>query len=318
MKIVVLDGYTLNPGDNPWTAVEALGETVVYERTSAEDVVDRAAGADVLVINKVRLSGETLIQLPRLRFIAVTATGYDCVDIESARKRGIAVANVPVYGTDSVAQYVFALLLHHCHRVAHHADRVRDGEWARRNDFCFWDYPLKELAGKTIGIVGFGRIGRRTGEIAHAFGMRVVAHDRHEGEPPSYSPFGWRSLEALAAEADVLSLHCNLTPENRGMVNADLLARMKRESILINTSRGGLVVDADLAEALNGGRIGGAALDVVSVEPIDGDNPLLRARNCTITPHLAWATLEARQRLMATTASNIAAFVGGTAENVVN
>lgn len=318
MKIVCLDGFTLNPGDNPWTAVEAQGELTVYERTPPELVVERARGADVVLTNKTVLDADTLAQLPDVKFIAVLATGYNVVDTAVARERGIPVSNVPIYGTDSVAQFVFALLLELCHRVGHHGERVRDGEWARRGDFCFWDTPLVELSGLTMGIVGFGRIGRRTAELAHAFGMSVLATDIQHGETPAYEPFAWCDVDQLFAQADVVSLHCPQTADNVGFVQRDLLASMKASAFLINTSRGPLVNEADLAAALNGGVIAGAAVDVVSSEPIAADNPLMTARNLIVTPHMAWGTLAARRRLMATTAENVRAFAAGAPVNVVN
>jgi glycerate dehydrogenase len=319
MRIVILDGSTLNPGDNPWTPLEALGQVVVHDRTPAESIVARSSGADVLVINKVRLTDEAIGALPELKFIAVTATGYDCVDVAAARRRGIAVSNVPVYGTDSVAQHVFSLLLHVCGNVAGHAAAVRAGRWTSCPDFCFWDTPLVELAGRTLGIVGFGRIGRRVGEIGHALGMSIVAFDQYHGDPPTYDPFAWADdLIELCRRSDVISLHCNLTAENAGLVNAEFLRHVRPGAVLINTSRGGLVNESDLADALNQGRLSAAAVDVVSREPIEADNPLLAARNCVITPHIAWATLSARRRLLATTAENIAAFQTGSPQNVVN
>lgn len=318
MRIVVLDGQTLNPGDNPWSPVEALGETTVYPRTPADQVVSRSQGADILVVNKQRLPAEVLAQLPRLKFIAVSATGYDCVDFQAARRQGVPVVNVPVYGTDAVAQYVFALLLRLCHHVAEHDAAVRAGRWATAADFCFWDYPQQELAGQTLGIIGFGRIGRRVGELAQAFGMHVLACSRRRVSPPTWERFAWADLDELLPAADVVSLHCNLSADNAGLVNRDFLARMKSNAILINTSRGGLVVESDLADALNSGRLAAAAVDVVSQEPIRPDNPLLSARNCLITPHIAWATLAARRRLLSETAANIAAFLAGQPRNVVN
>lgn len=318
MRIVVLDGYTLNPGDNPWDPVAALGELVVHERTPEDRIVERAADADVVLTNKTPLTAQTLAALARLKFISVLATGYNIVDVASARQRGIVVSNVPEYGTDSVAQHVFALLLACCHRLERHDRLIREGEWRRRGDFCFWDMPLSELAGKQMGIVGFGRIGRRVGEIAHALGMGVLACDVRQGDRPAYQPFAWKSLDDLFAESDVVSLHCPQTEETVGMVNAQRIGRMKPTAVLINTARGGLVNEADLARALNEGRLAGAALDVVSREPILDDNPLLRARNCLLTPHIAWATLEARRRLMAVTAENVAAFLRGRPINVVN
>jgi glycerate dehydrogenase len=290
----------------------------VFDRTPTEQVLARSTGADVLVINKVRLDRDLLRQLPQLRFVAVTATGHDCVDSSAARELGIAVANVPVYGTESVAQHVFALLLHMIHRVDLHDAAIRAGEWAERGDFSFWKSPLRELNGKTLGIVGFGRIGRQIAHLAHAFGMRVVAHTRSERDPPSYADFAWLDLISLVRQADVISLNCPLTEQTRGMINAPLLDQFKPTAVLINASRGPLVVETDLAAALDAGRLAGAALDVVSDEPIRPHNPLLVARNCFLTPHLAWATLEARQRLMQITVDNVANFLRGQPSNLVN
>lgn len=318
MRIVVLDGYTVNPGDNPWEDVAALGDLTVYDRTPRDQIVERAKDADIVLTNKTPLSAETLEQLPALKFIGVLATGYNVVDVAAARARDIPVSNVPVYGTDAVAQFVFALVLELCHHVAEHNASVKAGEWSKSPDFCYWKAPLVELAGKRMGIVGFGRIGRRVGQLAHAFGMEVLAHDVQAGDAPGYSPFSWRGIGDLFAEADIVSLHCPQTDENAGFVNAALLGRIQKQAFFINTARGGLVNEADLAEALNKGVIAGAAVDVVSSEPIAPDNPLLGARNILITPHIAWATLAARQRLMKTTAENIAAFLQGTPVNVVN
>ena len=317
MKIVVLDGATLNPGDNPWDDVAAHGEFVCHDRTAPDEVLERARGAAILLTNKTLLSAETLAALPDLKFIGVLATGYNVVDIEAARTRGIPVSNVPIYGTDAVAEYVFALLLNFHRQPQLHSDLVRQGEWSRLGEWTFWRTPLAELAGKTIGIVGFGRIGRRVGEIAAALKMKVLASDPFHAGGPSYA-FGWREIPDLFAESDVVTLHCNLTSENTGMVDAGLLSRMKRTAYLINTSRGPLVKDADLAAALAEGRLAGAALDVVTTEPIEADNPLLSAPNLTLTPHIAWAALEARRRLTRITAENVAAFMAGKPINVVN
>lgn len=318
MKIVVLDGHTMNPGDNPWTPLQALGEAVIHERTAPDQVVSRSREAGILVVNKVELTRDVLAQLPLLRMIAVTATGYNVVDVAAARERNIPVCNVPVYSTDSVAQFVFALLLELCHHVGLHHDEVTAGAWSRSPDFSFWKTPLVELTGLTMGIVGFGRIGRRVGELAHAFGMRVLAFNRHPGPAPAYESFAWSPLNDLVSQSDVVSLHCPLTPENKGMVNRQLLSRMKTTAFLVNTARGPLVAERDLAEALNGGRIAGAAVDVVSAEPIRADNPLLTARHCIITPHMAWATLAARRRLMAATVENVKCFLEGRPVNGVN
>lgn len=317
MNIVVLDGYTLNPGDNPWDGIAKLGSLTVHDRTPADLIIERAKDAEIVLTNKTPLNADALARLPRLRFIGVLATGYNVVDVGEASRRGIVVSNVPVYGTDTVAEFVLALLLEFTKKTAQHSNWVREGKWTSCVDFCFWQNPnFQELAGKTIGIVGFGRIGQRVGELAHAFRMRIVANDSWRGAKVSY-PFEWRSVETLFAEADFVTLHCPLTAENAGMVNRSLLSRMKKTACLINTARGPLVVEADLAEALNAGVIAGAACDVVSSEPIRSDNPLLAAKNITLTPHIAWAAREGRIRLMETTAENIAAFIAGKPQNVV-
>lgn len=318
MRIVVLDGQTLNPGDNPWDQLAALGELAVYERTAPERIVERAAGAGVVLTNKTALDAAVLARLPDARCICVLATGYNVVDVAAAKERGIPVCNVPEYGTDSVAQHTFALLLELCHQVGRHDADVRAGEWTRAPDFCFWRSPPIELSGLTMGIVGFGRIGRRVGELAHAFGMRVAAYSRTRGAVPSYEPFAWMDLDELFATADVVSLHCPLNARNVAMVDRVRLARMKRGAFLINTARGGLVDEAALREALDAGTIAGAALDVVSTEPMRPDNPLLGARNCVVTPHMAWGSLAARRRLMAVTVENVRAFLAGRPINVVN
>jgi glycerate dehydrogenase len=317
MKIVVLDGYCLNPGDLSWDALRAFGEVVVYDRTPAAEVAARADGADAVLLNKTPLPAAILSQLPHLKFIGVLATGYNVVDVAAARGQGIIVTNVPTYGTASVAQFVFALLLELCHNVKLHADAVRAGEWSRNADWSFWKSPLVELEGKIIGIVGFGRIGRSVGRIADAMGMRVIANDTYQGNPPAYDGFRWASLDELLRESDVISLHSPLFPETQGMINARTLALMKPSAFLINTSRGPLVVDQDLAAALNAGRLAGAGLDVLSVEPPAETNPLLSARNCLVTPHIAWATREARARLMDAVLGNISAWIGGNPSNVV-
>jgi glycerate dehydrogenase len=318
MKMVVLDGYTLNPGDLSWEPLRAIGELEVYDRTAASDLVTRARPADILLTNKVSLSQATLDQLPLLRFIAVTATGYDMVDVAAAGQRGIAVANVPEYGTDSVAQFVFALLLAICHRVEAHDRAVKAGQWQASPDWCFWNAPQILLSGKKIGIVGFGRIGRRVGVLAHAFGMKVLAFDPATQAPPEFSNFTYTSLRELFSQSDVVTLHCLMNDQNRGFVDRSLIGLMKKSAFLINTSRGGLVNEQDLSEALNSGRIAGAAVDVVSAEPVRPENPLLKADNCLITPHIAWATATARQNLMNTTVTNIKAFMAGRPVNVVN
>jgi glycerate dehydrogenase len=318
MKITVLDGYTLNPGDNPWDAVAAQGELTVYDRTPPQQIAERAAGAEVVLTNKTPLNADTLQRLPGLKLISVLATGFNVVDVDAARELEITVSNVPVYGTDTVAQHVMAVLLTHCHNPVLHDQAVRAGEWQTSGDFCFWKSPLIELAGKRMGIIGFGRIGLRVGQLANALGMEVAAFDVKQDDPPSYQPFKWSTIEEIFAESDVVSLHCPQTADNEGMVNRTLLRKMKSTAFFINAARGGLIVEQDLAHALNEGWIAGAALDVFSVEPPDRDNPLLTAQNCLITPHIAWATVEARRRLMAVTAQNVAAYANGKPINVVN
>ncbi|MHB8971502.1 MAG: D-2-hydroxyacid dehydrogenase [Pirellulaceae bacterium] len=318
MRIVVLDGFTLNPGDNSWASIAALGDLVVYERTPLAQIVERAVDADIVLTNKAPLSAATLAQLPRLQFVSILATGYNIVDTVAARARGIAVSNVPEYGTDSVAQHVLAVLLHFCHQVALHDRLIREGQWHQCGDFCFWETRLTELTGKRIGLVGFGRIGRRVGDLAHALGMEVLAYDVRPANPPAYQPFSWQSLEVLFEESDVVTLHCPQTSDNVGMVNRAMLSRMKPTALLINAARGGLVHEQDLADALRQGTLAGAALDVLSCEPPPADHPLLHVRNCLLTPHMAWATLEARRRMMAITAENVAAFLQGQPQNVVN
>jgi len=310
-KIVVIDGYTINPGDNPWDELSEMGELKVYERSSPTEVAERCRDAEIVLINKVPLTAATIRGLSRLRYIGVTATGYDMVDLEAARSRDIAITNVPVYGTNSVAQYVFALLLELCHHVGLHSRAVSEGEWTRSIDFAFWKRPTMELHGKTMSLIGFGRIGRRVAELAHAFGMQVLAHDIRQADPPEYSPFAWVSQDEAFCTGDVVSLNCALTPENREMVNASLLATMKKSAFLINAARGGLVNERDLAAALDSGQIAGAAVDVVSSEPIRADNPLLDAKNCIITPHIAWASLESRQRLKQTSIDNVRDYLNG-------
>lgn len=318
MKIVVLDGYALNPGDLSWAEIEALGELTVYDRTPEELIVERARGAEILLVNKTPLSRETLNQLDQVLFIGVLATGYNIVDTQAAAERGIPVANIPAYSTAAVAQLVFALLLEICHHVGAHDRSVHGGEWSACADFSYWNHPLKELQGKTMGIIGAGRIGQAVAAIAQAFGMQVLANNRSR-DPRLESPsFRYVELERLYAESDVISLHCPQTESTAGLINATSIAKMKDGVILINTSRGGLVIEADLAAALAAGKISAAGVDVVSVEPIRTDNPLLGAPNCLITPHIAWAPTEARMRLMGILAENIRQFQAGSPVNVVN
>ncbi len=318
MKIVVLDGYTLNPGDNPWDRVEAFGDLTVHERTDPELVAEAAAGAEILLTNKTPVTAGTLKELKALKFISVLATGYNIVDIEAAGKLGIPVSNIPEYGTDSVAQFTMALILELSHHVGRHNLSVHDGDWSSCPDWCYWRTPQVLLNGKTIGIVGFGRIGRRLGELAHAFGMKVLAFDTAPANAPGYEPFEWAQVDRIFSDSDIVSLHCPQTPENTEFVRKSLLKKMKKNAFFVNAARGGLVREKDLAESLNAGVLAGAALDVVSEEPIRPENPLLSAKNCLLTPHMAWSTLQARRRLMDGTAENIRAFLAGKPINVVN
>jgi glycerate dehydrogenase len=318
MKIVVLDGRPLAEDRAAWTGLDKLGELEFHLYTSPQDVANRARGAGVLVTNKAPIPAKLIDELPELRFITLTATGFDCVDVAAARRRGIPVSNVPVYGTQSVAQFVFAVLLELCQHVAKHTEAVNGGEWTNQPDFSLRKTPLIELAGKTMGIVGFGRIGRRVSELAQAFGMLILAYDLFPPTSPEEGPVKWCELDDLFARADVISLHCPLTLQTAGLVNRERLKLVKPSAFLINTARGPLVAEADLAEALNDGRLAGAAVDVVSQEPVRPDNPLIGARNCLITPHIAWATTEARARLMEATVANVAGFLAGQPMNVVN
>ena len=317
MKIVVLDGYTLNPGDLSWSDLQALGECIIHDRSAPEQIIPRACGAEIILTNKSVLSAESIDRLPRLKFISVLATGYNIVDVEVARRRGVPVSNVPTYGTESVAQMVFAHLLNLALNVAHHAGTVRGGRWVNSVDFCYWDAPLIELQGLTMGIVGFGKIGRATARLARAFGMNVIVYDV---TMPSEMPEGCRmaELETIFRASDVVSLHCPLTPQTENLVDAERLALMKPTAFLINTSRGPLIDEQALADALNNNRIAGAGMDVLSTEPPAKDNPLLGAKNCHITPHIAWATRAARERLLKVTIDNVAAFLSGRPQNVVN
>jgi glycerate dehydrogenase len=318
VKIVILDGRTLAPDRASWADLDRFGEVELYDVSLADEIASRASGAGVLITNKAPISAALIEKSPALRFVTVTATGFDCVDLEAARRRRIPVSNVPEYGTLSVAQYVFALLLELCHHVALHAEAVRAGEWTNQPDFALRKTPLIELAGKNMGIVGFGRIGRRVGELARAFGMSTLAYDAFPPQSPGDGLVTWCTVDELFARSDVISLHCPLTDQTAGLVNRDRLRLVKPTAFLINTARGCLVVEADLADALNAGRLAGAALDVVSREPIRPDNPLLSANSCLITPHIAWATDQARRRLMEATVANVEAFLSGRPINVVN
>jgi glycerate dehydrogenase len=315
-KIVVLDGHVLNPGDLSWDGLAELGELTVYDRTPADQVAARIGGAAAILTNKTPVTRETLEAAPDLRYIGVLATGYTIVGVEAARAQNIVVTNVPTYGTAAVGQFAVALLLEICHHVGHHSQAVTEGRWTKSPDWCFWDYPLIELAGKTMGIIGLGRIGQATGRIARALGMTVVAHSPHptdEGRQVAE----YVSLDRLFRESDVIALHCPLLPATRGLVNKESIALMKRGVIIINNSRGPLIAEADLAEALNSGQVYAAGLDVVSEEPIRPDNPLLKAKNCFITPHLSGTPLESRRRLLDTAVDNLRQFLAGRPQNVV-
>lgn len=320
MKIVVLDGYTENPGDLSWSGLEALGDVTIYDRTSYVEsplIAERIGDAEIAVINKTPISRATIDACPKLKLIAVLATGFNVVDYNYAKERGIPVCNVPTYGTASVSQYSIALLLEICHHIGHHGETVRAGKWASNADWCYWDYPLIELEGKTIGIIGFGRIGQAEGRIAKAMGMKVLAYDIFPND--SGRAIGeYVDFDTLLRNADVVSLHCNLTPENTGVINKESIAKMKDGVILINNARGQLIVEQDVADALNSGKIAAAGLDVVYTEPIKPDNPLLKAMNCIITPHISWAPKESRQRIMDITVENVRAFLRGELTNVVN
>ena len=318
MKIVVLDGYTLNPGDLSWDALKALGDVEIYERSNPAEVLERATGADILLTNKTPLGKDILEQLPVVKFISLLATGYNVVDVQFAKQKGIVVSNVPGYGTASVVQMTFALLLEFCLHVQRHSDAVAAGRWSSSKDFCFWDYPLVELQDKTLGIIGFGDIGKKVADVASAFGMQIVANSRTQSDQGHRKNFKWVTLDELLRQADVVSIHSPLTPETTGLINKQTLQLMKPSAFLINTSRGPIFVDQDLADALNNGTIAGAGIDVLSAEPPTADNPLLKAKNCIITPHISWATKEARARLLDIAVNNVKAFLEGKAVNVVN
>lgn len=317
MRIVVLDGYCLNPGDLSWDALRAMGEVVVYDRTPEALVVERAAGATVALTNKSPFSAATLAALPDLKFIGVLATGYNIVDTAAAKARGVVVSNVPTYGTHSVAQFAMALLLELCHHVGKHAQAVSAGDWGRNPDWSFWRSPQVELAGKQFGVIGFGRIGRQAAVAAAGLGMKIAAYDAQRGEGPAGLDFTWMELDELIATSDVISLHCPLFPETKGLMNAERIGKMKKSAFLLNTSRGPLIVEQDLADALNAGVIAGAGIDVVPVEPPVDGSPLFSAKNCVVTPHMAWATLEARGRLMDIAVGNVRAFLAGAPVNQV-
>lgn len=320
MKIVVLDGYTENPGDLSWDALKELGEVTVYDRTSYEEsplIAERIGDAEVVVINKTPISKETIDKCGNIRLIAVLATGYNVVDYTYAKEKGIPVVNVPTYGTQIVGQYALGLLLEICSHYGHHDETVKAGKWENNADWCYWDYPMIELYGKTAGIIGLGRIGQATAKLLNALDMKVLAYDTFQSDAGKKLA-EYVTLDELFARSDVIFLHCPLFPETEGIINRDNIAKMKDGVILINNSRGQLVVEQDLADALNSGKVYAAGLDVVSTEPIKGDNPLLKAKNCIITPHISWAAQASRQRIMDITVENIRSFLNGKTVNQVN
>ena len=321
MKIVVLDGYVENPGDLSWEELEVLGEVRVYDRTSLtdeEEIIERIGDAEVVITNKTPVSKHVFDSCPNIKMITMLATGYNVIDYVYAKEKGIPVCNVPVYGTYSVSQFAIALLLEVCHHIGHHNEAVHEGRWETNPDWCFWDYPLIELQGKTYGLLGCGNIGIHTAEIAKALGMKVITYDKVEREEAKKLGVEYVTLDELFAQSDVLGLQMPLFPFNTGIINKENIAKMKDGVIIINNSRGQMVVEQDLADALNSGKVAAAGLDVVSTEPIKGDNPLLKAKNCIITPHISWAPPESRQRIMNTTVENVTAYIAGTPINVVN
>lgn len=317
MKIVVLDGYVLNPGDISWNGLEKLGDLKVYDRTPQDKVIERIGEAEIIFTNKVPITKE-IMEKTNIKYVGVLATGYNLVDTDAAKEKGIIVTNIPAYGTNAVAQMVFAHILQICHHLAEHDAAVKKGHWTNNSEWCFWNYPLIELVGKTIGLIGYGRIGQATGKIAQAFGMKVLAYNPHKNRNLESETMKYAELDELLEKSDIISLHCPLFESTKGIINKDTIAKMKDGVIIINTSRGSLIVEEDLAEALNIGKVYAAGLDVVSTEPIKEDNPLLKAKNVLITPHIAWAPKEARERLMNIAVNNLDAYLNGTPENVVN
>lgn len=318
MKIVVLDGYTENPGDLSWDELRKLGDLTVYDRTADGDIVSRIGDAELVITNKTPISRDTLERCPSVRYIGVLATGYNVVDTGAAKEKGIPVTNIPAYGTETVAQYAISLLLEICGHVGHHSEAVHGGRWESCEDFCFWDFPMIELCGKTMGIIGYGKIGQAVGRIAQAFGMKVLAFANHRRPELESETCRYTDLEELLEKSDVISLHCPLFPDTEGIINRETIAKMKDGVIIINNSRGQLIVEQDLADALESGKVLAAGVDVVSTEPIKGENPLLKAPNCIITPHISWAAKEARERLMNIAVDNVKQFLAGTPVNVVN
>lgn len=321
MKIVVLDGYTENPGDLSWDGLKAFGDLKVYDRSSLtdpNDAIKRIGDAEIVFTNKTPITKQVFDACPNIKFIAVLATGYNVVDTAYAKEKGIPVSNVPTYGTDSVSQFAIALLLELCHHIGHHSKTVFDGKWQNHIDWCYWDFPLIELAGKTMGIIGFGRIGHRTGQIAKALNMNVIVNDSFKNPDFVAEGFEYVDRDTLFAKSDVVVLHCPLFPDTMGIINKDSIKKMKDGVMIINNSRGPLIVEQDLCDALNSGKVAGAAVDVVATEPIKADNPLLKAKNCIITPHMSWGAKEARQRIMDISVANVKAFLDGKPQNVVN
>lgn len=321
MKIVVLDGYTLNPGDLSWEGFEKLGEVTVYDRTDIEnenEIVERIKDAEIVLTNKTPITANVIDRCRNISYIGVLATGYNVIDCRAADKRGIPIANIPSYGTDAVGQFAIAMLLEICHHVAAHSQAVYEGEWTHNKDWCFWKYPLIELAGKTMGIIGYGRIGQATGRIAQALGMKVLACDAYQNPDLVSDTCSYAELDRLLATSDVIALHCPLFPETEGIINKENIKKMKDGVIILNNSRGQLIVEEDLADALNRGKVYAAGLDVVYTEPIREDNPLLKAKNCFITPHISWAPKESRQRLMKLALDNLQAYLQGRRQNIVN
>ena len=321
MKIVILDGYTENPGDLSWEGLEKLGDLTVYDRTSLTDVqevIDRIGDAEIVFTNKTPMPREVFDTCTNIRYVGVLATGYNVVDVDAAKEKNIPVCNIPTYGTAAVGQFAIALLLEICHHVGHHDKAVHEGRWENNPDWCFWDYPLIELDGKVMGIIGYGRIGQATGRIAQALGMKVLAYDAYRNPALESETCQYADLDEVLAKSDVIALHCPLFSETEGMINRESIAKMKDGVIILNNSRGPLIVEKDLAEALNSGKVAAAGLDVVSIEPIKGENPLLKAKNCILTPHISWAPKESRQRLMDIAVDNLEAFLRKEAQNVVN
>lgn len=317
-KIVVLDGYTLNPGDLSWEGLEELGDLTVYDRTPEEKIIERIGDAEIIFTNKTPLTKETFAKVPQVEYVGVLATGYNVVDVEAAKEMDVTVTNIPTYGTTAVGQFVFALLLEMCHHVWKHNEAVKEGQWAECPDFTFWDYSLVELAGKTMGIIGYGKIGQRTGEIAQGFGMNVLAFDKYQNKDLESETMKYVELEELLENSDVISLHCPLFESTEGIINKDTIAKMKEGVMIVNTSRGPLVVEEDMVEALESGKVAGFSADVLSEEPPSMDNPILNAKNAITTPHIAWAPKESRARLMNTAVENLEEYLDGNLVNVVN